>query len=160
MKNGFKILQLLKQLEREQYMRTGKTALVEVVQCGATGSHVTGSMFCACATNPALFFLLQQQYKMQSRLGLRMRNRKQRNIRHSGVFSLEVPIGVFSRTAASYKQHGYRNQPFHWLSAPFPAILLALSIMVFTYSVFRQIRYLLQLVYHVRIAFFLYFQRS
>ena len=49
MKNGFKILQLLKQLEREQY------ALVEMVQCGATGSHVTGSMFWACATNPALF---------------------------------------------------------------------------------------------------------
>jgi hypothetical protein len=36
-------------------MGTGKTALVEVMQCGATGIHVTGSMFCACATNPALF---------------------------------------------------------------------------------------------------------
>jgi hypothetical protein len=32
--------------------------------------------------------------------------------------------------------------------------------MVFTYCVFGYVRYVLQVVYHVRIAFLLYFQRS
>ena len=47
---------------------------------------------------------------------------------------------------------------YHFLAliiiCPFPAILLAPSIMVFTYG------YVLQVVYHVLIPFLLYFQRS
>ena len=52
--------------------------------------------------------------------------------------------------------------PFPWLSTPFPAILLAPSIITFLTKVccFRICCVVLQVVYHVRVAFLLYFQRS
>jgi hypothetical protein len=57
-------------------------------------------------------------------------------------------LGVLSRTSASY----YRFLALSLVICPFPAIFMgAPSIMVFTYGVFGYVRYVLQVVYHVRV---------
>ena len=91
-------------------------------------------------------------------LCVRMRNRKLHNIRPSGAFFIgSPPWGVL---------YDVRVLEVAWLPelhvaviiiCPFSAILLAPLIMVFTYGVFG---YVLQVDYHVPIAFLLYFQRS
>ena len=61
-------------------------------------------------------FPLPQQYKTQYGSTSTRATGSDRRSRDPGRVSRWVralPIGVFFRTSASYKQHGYRNQPFH-----------------------------------------------